>query len=486
MPGRTLDHAELFRLFCREAVRDGPRTSEDDELLENLQGLLRLDPEVATRMLQRAPPPGPGQARSLDRSRAFEAACRLAWEDGALQTPERNLLMGLAQFLGISSVEAAEMLTVASQPGRKPASAAPEPPPPPELIGVEEESPLIQAARGLSVDAVRAALAGGGSVAERGQHDWTPLHWTCRNASEDPAAAVAVAQALLEAGAEVGAPERRGRRPLHLAARSGEVELVRALLEAGADLVAREWERSWTALHLAARGDAGEVIRALVEAGGSLDVRDAVGASPLHRAAENGAGEAVRVLLELGAPFTATDMQGATPLSYARAREHFEAAVHLEAREAPDHVGPDGLRAGSEAGDPVALYVMARSSGDEAAGRDYLERAWQAGYPEAGRMLARLLQRGDHGAPDPDQAREILEAAAALGDPGVLLDLGRLELEGEGDATRRRGLLRRAAEQGSAEAMRQLAEVLREGDSPEDSDAAELWLRWAEALGRLG
>jgi hypothetical protein len=348
------------------------------------------------------------------------------------------------------------------------------------LLGVEEETPLIQASRSLDVDGVEAALAAGESVATRGQHDWTPLHWSCRNASENPEAAVAVTRALLAAGAEVGSCERQGRRPLHLAARSGEVSLVEVLLEAGADLTAREWERSWTALHLAARGDAGDVIRTLVEAGARVDVRDLNGASPLHRAAENGAGEAVRVLLDLGASPAATDMIGSSPLRYAREGGHFEAAVHLEAREAPDYSGPDGLRSASEAGDPVALFMMARASADGDAGRGYLEQSWEAGYPEAGLLLARLHRRGDDGPADPDRAGQILEAAAELGDPGVLLEVAYLELDGEGSETRGRALLRRAAEQGSIVAMRRLAESL----DPEAAQEADLWRSWAASLDR--
>lgn len=481
MAGRTLDHAELFRLFCREAVRDGPRTPEDDELLENLQGLLRLEPDRAARMLERAPPAGPGEALPLNRMRAFEAACRLAWEDGELEKPERNLLMGLAQFLGISKDEAQERLTAAvhppSDPGARTAAVeASVPAGQPEILGMEDETALVQAARGLDLGAVQEGLTAGASAAERGQHEWTPLHWTCRNAGQNPRAAVAVARALLEADAPVDAPERRGRRPLHLAARSGEVELVQVLLDAGTDQAAREWERSWTALHLAARGDAGDVIRALVEAGVPVDVRDAAGATPLHRAAENGAGEAVRVLLDLEASASATDMQGATPLRYARGGEHFEAAVHLEAREAPDLTGPDGLRAGSEAGDPVALFMMSKASGDAEAGLRYLERSWEARYPEAGVVLARFRLRGEAGPPDPEGAKELLEAAAATGHASALLELARLARDGEPERVTE--LLRSAAKQGSPGAMRRLAAAL----GPQDPEAG-LWLTWAAALG---
>ena len=61
-----------------------------------------------------------------------------------------------------------------------------------------------------------------------GDH-WTPLYLAVQQGSE------AAAARLLEACAEVDAVDKDGSTPLMLAARKGRLELVRLLLDAGAD-----------------------------------------------------------------------------------------------------------------------------------------------------------------------------------------------------------------------------------------------------------
>lgn len=82
-----------------------------------------------------------------------------------------------------------------------------------------------------------------------------------------------VVQALLEAGADVGATDVRGNSPLHQAALGGWSasygDGMRALLAAGADAALRNTEGK-TALHLAAERGRAEAVRALVDEAGGL------------------------------------------------------------------------------------------------------------------------------------------------------------------------------------------------------------------------
>jgi len=112
---------------------------------------------------------------------------------------------------------------------------------------------------------------------------------------------------------------------LHLAAAALRPLAVAALLKAGADPNA-ENRRGATALHYAcdARPKAGKtwdpskqrsVIELLLDAGSDIERKDKAGAAPLHRAVRARSPEAVRCLLERGARADATHgRQRTTPL----------------------------------------------------------------------------------------------------------------------------------------------------------------------------
>ena len=116
-----------------------------------------------------------------------------------------------------------------------------------------------------------------------------------------------------------------GDTPLHLAAAALGPLAVAALIEAGADPNA-ENRRGATALHYAcdARPKAGKtwdpskqrsVIELLLDAGSDIERKDKAGAAPLHRAVRARSPEAVRCLLERGARADATHgRQRTTPL----------------------------------------------------------------------------------------------------------------------------------------------------------------------------
>ena len=112
---------------------------------------------------------------------------------------------------------------------------------------------------------------------------------------------------------------------LHLAAAALRPRAVRALIDAGADPNA-ENRRGATALHYACdpRPKAGKtwnpakqtsVIELLLDAGSDIEHRHRAGATPLHRAVRARSPEAVRCLLERGARVDATHGgQRTTPL----------------------------------------------------------------------------------------------------------------------------------------------------------------------------
>jgi ankyrin repeat protein len=116
---------------------------------------------------------------------------------------------------------------------------------------------------------------------------------------------------------------------LHLAAAALRPLAVEALIDAGSDATA-ENRRGATALHYACDPRPGSgtawnrstqrvVIELLLDAGSDIEHADKAGAAPLHRAVRARSPEAVRCLLERGARVDATHgRRGTTALDMAR------------------------------------------------------------------------------------------------------------------------------------------------------------------------
>jgi ankyrin repeat protein len=138
---------------------------------------------------------------------------------------------------------------------------------------------------------------------------------------------------LVGAGADVNVPigNLGGETPLIRAVTSDNPELVRLLIELGADVnLASQGPRNWTPLMFAHHNP--ELIRELVSAGADLNARTTAfsigsplggtkvcpgGATALHLAAATGNAESIRVLLQAGAEVEAREEDGLAPLDYA-------------------------------------------------------------------------------------------------------------------------------------------------------------------------
>lgn len=141
---------------------------------------------------------------------------------------------------------------------------------------------------------------------------------------------IALLDRLLAAGADPNAlTTRRGTRdfgisPLMLATRAGSPRLIQRLLAAGArvDLPATGEAAGMTALHMAAAAGRADLVRILLEAGANPNATiTEPGLTPLHTAVLGGSYAAVALLIQAGARRDAADAQGQTPLSMAVERK---------------------------------------------------------------------------------------------------------------------------------------------------------------------
>lgn len=104
----------------------------------------------------------------------------------------------------------------------------------------------------------------------------------------------------------------RGETALYSACQQGQLEIVKALLEAGAQVNEPSGTEGSTALHKAClRGDI-EMVQVLLEYDAKVNQRDAKGNFPLHCALRNP--EVVEILLQKGAFVNVANNDGITPL----------------------------------------------------------------------------------------------------------------------------------------------------------------------------
>jgi len=154
---------------------------------------------------------------------------------------------------------------------------------------------------------------------------WTPLHYAVNEQK------TAIVEHLFNNPELLNIRDTNGWTPLFLAARNGDLDTSRLLVEKGADINARNPDNQASLLHLAAYyGDTcSQAVEILCMLGADLDSRSQDHWTPLHVAAFRGFPEICTYLVNTGADVHATCKGGKTALHLAAEQANRDTYDHL-------------------------------------------------------------------------------------------------------------------------------------------------------------
>ena len=241
---------------------------------------------------------------------------------------------------------------------------------------------------------------------------------------------VEVVRALLDKGADAAAVDKRGSTPLHLASNGGHAGVVRVLLERGADASAED-EQEISPPMLAVRGGHVEVTKTFLEF-----TENVINWPPLHRALFEGNIDVTRTLLEHGTDSTEIFGENWTPIHAALAGGHtdsirvlLECGVDMTAR---DNDGDTALHLASFSGPVEIVRILLERGFDPTdhgdGGKSPLHVASEGGHVKIARLL---LEHGADVTAQDDNGRTPLHLASMNGH----VEFARLLLEHGADAT---------------------------------------------------
>ena len=116
--------------------------------------------------------------------------------------------------------------------------------------------------------------------------------------------------------------------PLHVTCVEGLTEMARYLMDAGADLEARDMNQA-TPLFTAVASNHLDMVKLLLKRGADVNATEDENVSPLHLSASFGHADIAEVLLDHGADKNAEDITGAKPRDLVETEGDFKKIIEL-------------------------------------------------------------------------------------------------------------------------------------------------------------
>ncbi|GKS78121.1 hypothetical protein wHma_01280 [Wolbachia pipientis] len=148
------------------------------------------------------------------------------------------------------------------------------------------------------------------TVNVKDNHSQTLLHIAARSGSLN------VMKCLVNKGASTNARDKYGNIPLHSAAYAGELDIAKYLIVKGSNINATG-ECGWAPLHVAAQNGELDMVKYLIKKYANIDARDECGNTPLHVAVYTKELDIMACLINRDAYIDARNAQYKTPLFFA-------------------------------------------------------------------------------------------------------------------------------------------------------------------------
>ena len=178
-------------------------------------------------------------------------------------------------------------------------------------------------------------LLGVSACGKRTENNTAVVKEELSSVAESPLARAAIQadldelQALVDAGADLNAKDALGRTALHMAAFYGQLKVTELLIDRGADVNVKD-RVGMTPLHVAVLSGGRQEVELLLEKKAGINIKSDAGQTALHLAAAAGQQKLSKFLIEHGGDPKILDTDGKPPLFYAIQNKHPQTTALLK------------------------------------------------------------------------------------------------------------------------------------------------------------